>query len=198
MLKIQELGLSGLKLLTNDVFIDERGSFQELYHRDKYQKAGLDTHFVQDNLSCSKKNVVRGMHFQWDAPLTKLMRVVRGRLLAVAVDIRIDSPTLGKHVSVELSTERAESLFVPFGFATGICALVDDVSFVYKYSSFYNPKGESNIRFDDPELNIQWPTDAPILSPRDKEASLFKEWLIRPESKLFTMESSCRNFSELT
>ncbi len=192
MITIRELGLSGLKLITNDVFPDERGSFQELYHEEKFHTLGIRTNFIQDNLSRSNKNVIRGLHFQWDKPLSKLMRVTQGKIFAVAVDIRIDSPTLGEHVSIELSDERPESLFAPFGFATGICALTDGASFTYKYSNFFNPKGESNIRFDDSSLGIVWPTSTPVLSLRDKESGTFDAWLKTPESKHFTMESSKR------
>lgn len=192
MLTIKDLSLRGLKIITNDVFPDERGSFQELYHEEKYRSLGIETTFIQDNLSRSKKDVIRGLHFQWDKPLTKLMRVMHGKLIAVAVDIRVDSPTLGQHVAIELSDDKAESFFVPFGFATGICALTESIGFIYKYSSFYNPKGESNIRYDDESLKVDWKIKDPILAPRDKEAQSFKEWLSRPESKLFTMESSER------
>ena len=192
MIQIRELALSGLKLITNDVFPDERGSFQELYHEEKYKALGITTKFIQDNLSQSKKDVIRGLHFQWDQPMSKLMRIMHGKMMAVAVDIRIDSPTFGQHVAIELSDEKPESLFVPFGFATGICALTDSIGFIYKFSSFYNPNGESNIRYDDTTLNIQWSVTNPILAPRDREAQTFNEWLTKPESKLFTMEASER------
>lgn len=191
MIQIRELDLQGLKLITNDVFPDERGSFQELYHKEKYAALGIHTSFVQqDNLSRSKKNVVRGLHFQWDKPLTKLMRVMSGRLLAVAVDMRIDSPTFGKHSAIELSEDNAESLFVPFGFATGICALSDNIGFTYKYSAAYNPKDESNFLWNDPALEIDWRVKDPIVSPRDQVAQTFAAWQKAPESKLFTMEAS--------
>jgi len=190
MMNVENLKLDGLKLITNKIFSDERGNFQELYHKKKYTAFGITVDFIQDNMSYSRKGVVRGLHFQWDQPLTKIMRVYAGSLFAVAVDIRIDSPTFGEHIHLELSDKKPESLYVPFGFATGICALSEQVGFVYKYSSFYNPKGESNIRWDDPTLNIDWPVTHPILSERDIHAQLLKDWLESKESKLFTMKNS--------
>jgi dTDP-4-dehydrorhamnose 3,5-epimerase len=191
-MKIQDLALEGIKLITSDAFTDERGSFEMFYHKEKFHELGIDTPFAQDNFTYSRKGVLRGLHFQWDKPLRKLMRVVSGRLLAVAVDIRIDSPTLGQHVAVELSEEKNELLFVPFGFATGISALTDDLRFVYKYSTIYNAKGESGIAWNDPALQIDWRVADPIVSARDKVAQTLEAWLSNPESKRFTMESSRR------
>jgi len=191
-MKIQELDLKGLQIVTHDVFPDERGSFEELYNEEKFREMGIHTLFVQDSLPRSRKGVIRGLHFQWDKPLTKLMEVISGRLLAVAVDIRVDSPTLGQHVAITLGDDKAESLFIPFGFATGICALSDDLIFTYKYSATWNSKGESNIVWNDPTLKIDWGIKDPIVSPRDRTAQTFDAWIKTPESKLFTMEASER------
>lgn len=189
-MNIKELDVPGIKLVTRDAFRDERGEFQRFFSVEDFRAIGIDKPFVEDNLSISKRGVIRGLHFQWNRPSTKLMNVVSGRMLAVAVDIRVDSPTLGKHVAIELSDASAESLYVPFGFATGICALSEEVRFVYKYTNSYNPKGESNIRYDDTDLAIEWRIDVPIVSLRDRSAQTFAEWLKRPESRSFTMEAS--------
>ncbi len=191
-MNIRELALKGLQVITHDVFPDERGSFQELYNQEQFQELGIHTAFVQDSIPRSHKGVIRGLHFQWDKPLTKLMEVVSGRLLAVAVDIRVDSLTFGQHIALELGDDKAESLFIPFGFATGICALSDNLIFTYKYSAVWNSKGESNILWNDPVLKIDWPVKDPIVSSRDRAAQSFDTWLKTPESKLFTMESSQR------
>lgn len=189
---IRELELKGLQIITHDIFSDERGSFQELYNKEKFQELGIHTLFAQDNLPRSRAGAIRGLHFQWDKPLTKLMGVISGHLLAVAVDIRIDSPTLGQHVAVELGGNKAESLFIPFGFATGICALSDDMIFIYKYSAPWNPQGESGIVWNDPALKIDWRMKDTIVSPRDQAAQTLDAWLKTPESKYFTMETSRR------
>lgn len=186
----RKLELDGLLLVESDVYTDARGAYEVYYHEDKYKALGIHTPFAQDNFLFSKKGVVRGLHFQWERPLRKLMRVVSGTLLAVAVDIRIDSPTRGRHVAIELSEEKHELFFVPFGFATGIAALSDEVRFVYKYSTHYSQKGESGIAWNDPALQIDWRVEKPILSERDHNAQRLEEWLKRPEAKLFTMEAS--------
>ena len=153
------------------VFGDARGYFYECYNRAKYVAAGIDCDFVQDNESFSRRGVLRGLHFQ-AAPYTqaKLVRVINGRVLDVAVDIRRHSPTFGKHVSVELSGENFRQLFIPRGFAHGFAVLSDEALFAYKCDNSYSPAHERGIAFDDPELGIDWMLDASeyLLSPKDK------------------------------
>ncbi|MBP5532300.1 MAG: dTDP-4-dehydrorhamnose 3,5-epimerase [Lentisphaeria bacterium] len=153
------------------IFGDARGYFYECYNREKYAAAGIDCDFVQDNESFSRRGVLRGLHFQ-AAPFTqaKLVRVIRGTVLDVAVDIRRNSPTFGRHVAVELSGENFRQLFVPRGFAHGFVVLSDEVLFAYKCDNFYSPPHERGIAFDDPALGIDWRLDPSqfLLSPKDK------------------------------
>jgi len=166
---------------------DERGFFMELYRTDSYGELGVRDIFVQDNQSHSVAGVLRGLHFQWDEPLSKLIRVGNGRVFAVAVDIRRNSPTLGQWIGHELSAENRVQMYVPFGFATGFAVLSAAADVLYKYSALYNPKGESSIRWNDPTIGITWPVSDPILSPRDAGASTLHEWLARPEAKYITL-----------
>ena len=170
-------------VLRPEVAEDERGFFLESYRADEFKKAGLPAvNFVQDNHSRSSKGVVRGLHFQWDEPLAKLMRVTLGEAFLIAVDIRKGSPTLGKWFGVEVSAENKLQVWAPPGFARGFCVLSDYAEIQYKCTSIYNPKGESGIRWNDPDIGITWPVKDPILSPKDKDAQSLKEWLKRPES----------------
>ena len=152
------------------VFGDARGYFYECSNREKYVEAGIDCNFVQDNESFSRRGVLRGLHFQ-AAPYTqaKLVRVIRGSVLDVVVDIRRNSPTFGKHVSVELTGENFRQIFVPRGFAHGFVVLSDEVVFAYKCDNKYSPPHERGIAFDDPELGIDWKLDKSefLLSPKD-------------------------------
>lgn len=161
---------------------DERGFLTELYRKDLFKKSGIEVDFVQDNQSRSQKNVIRGLHFQWDPPLGKLMRVSRGSLFFVAVDIRKKSETLGQRAIYELSEEGNLQIYASAGFACGFCVLSDTADLHYKYTAFYNPAGESNIIWNDPILGIPWPVKIPRLSERDKNAYTFNSWLKRPES----------------
>ncbi len=131
------------------------------------------------------KSVVRGLHFQWDPPLAKLIRVSWGLIFAVAVDIRKKSPALGKWMGIELSAEERKEMYVPPGFASGFCSLSDPAQVEYLYTAPYNPKGESSIIWNDPEIGIRWPVKNPVLSPRDASGQTFQEWLKRPESDCF-------------
>lgn len=161
---------------------DERGFLTELYRKDLFKKSNIEVDFVQDNQSRSQKNVIRGLHFQWDPPLGKLMRVSRGSLFFVAVDIRKKSETLGQHATYELKEEGNLQIYASAGFACGFCVLSDIADVHYKYTAFYNPAGESNIIWNDPTLGIPWPIKNPILSERDKNAHTFNSWLKRSES----------------
>ena len=168
-----ELSLSGLKLLHLKAYEDPRGSFQECYQKNRYIEQGINCEFVQDNLSVSKKNVIRGMHFQSAPGQAKLISLIQGEIFDVAVDLRPDSPTFGKWEGVYLG-ER-DQLFVPVGFAHGFCVVSDQAYVFYKVSHPYNAHTEKGFRFDDPDIKIKWPTSTPLLSERDEQAPYFKE-----------------------
>ncbi|HNA62068.1 MAG TPA: dTDP-4-dehydrorhamnose 3,5-epimerase [Rhabdochlamydiaceae bacterium] len=173
-MKIIDLSLQGLKLIRLNVFHDDRGYFKESYRKSRYIDGGVDCEFVQDNLSYSKKNVVRGMHF--DLSQAKLVSVLQGKIFDVAVDIRPASPSFGKWEGVYLEEGRHEQLYIPPGFAHGFCVVSDGGAYVhYKVSSPYNPATEQSFRFDDPNINIQWPIQNPIISLRDQQAPLLCE-----------------------
>ena len=164
--------LDGLALLAPRVFGDERGFFQETYREDAWAAAGVRGPFVQDNHSRSIRGTLRGIHFQTDPGQGKLVRCARGRVWDVVVDLRTDSPTFGEWEAVELSDENAYQLWIPIGFGHGFCVLSDVADFVYKCTSYYDPATEAGIRFDDPEVGIEWPLalEDAIYSERDREA----------------------------
>jgi dTDP-4-dehydrorhamnose 3,5-epimerase len=172
------------------LFPDERGWFAEIVQTAAFEALGngLPTSFVQVNQSRSTRGVVRGLHFQWDPPQGKLMRVVTGRALMVAVDIRPGSPTLGRHVAVEGSAEAPLLFWAPATFARGFCALSDVAEIEYCCTAPYNPAAESGIRWDDPDIGIRWPVDDPQLSARDAAAGSLAGWLARPESAAFRVD----------
>ena len=148
---------------------------------------GVGDQFVQDNHSRSVKGVVRGLHFQWEPPMGKLMRVSLGSAFLVAVDVRKGSPTLGKWVGVEASAENRRQVWAPAGFARGFCVLSDVAEIQYKCTGIYNNKGESGILWNDPQIGIDWPIEIEnaLLSGKDKRAQTLAEWLSRPESANF-------------
>lgn len=172
-------------VLVPRIYHDNRGYFMETYREDQFGELGLPSHFVQDNHSCSKRGVIRGLHFQWDPPMGKLMRVTRGAAFLVAVDLRLDSPTLGKWVGVEASAENRKQVWAPASFARGFCALSDDAEVQYKCTGTYNAKAESAIRWDDPEIGIQWPVQTPLISEKDRSAQTLKQWLTSPDAVVF-------------
>ena len=158
----------------------------ESYRQDTLARAGITETFVQDNQSRSTRNVVRGLHFQYDPPMAKLMRVTRGSAYLVAVDIRIDSPTLGKWFGIECSEDNKKQVYAPAGFARGFQTLTDDCEVQYKCSALYNPHAQGCIKWDDPELMIDWPIkDPPTLSKDSAAAPPLREWLARSEAKFF-------------
>lgn len=165
-----------VKIIKPDVFGDDRGYFFESFHTEKFAGFGIPDVFVQDNESRSQKNVLRGLHYQ-AAPFTqgKLVRVISGSVLDFAVDIRIDSPTFGKWVSMELSSENKLIAWIPPGFAHGFVTLEDDTIFTYKCTNFYDKSSERGIRWNDPELNIDWEISEPLLSDKDKIAPFLKD-----------------------
>jgi dTDP-4-dehydrorhamnose 3,5-epimerase len=175
-------------VLRPQVHEDHRGFFLESYRSDQFRELGLPDRFVQDNHSGSSRGVIRGLHFQWDPPMGKLMRVTVGTAFAVAVDIRKGSPTLGRWFGRELSAENRLQIWAPAGFARGFCAVSDYVEVQYKCTGTYNKEGESGIVWNDPQVGIDWPVDEPTLSDKDARAQTLAEWLERPESDRFTYQ----------
>ena len=176
-MKVIETEIPGVLVIEPDVFGDHRGWFCETWNRQKLHDAGIDADFVQDNQSYTKaRGTLRGLHFQQN-PMSqaKLVRVVRGAVLDVAVDLRKGSPTYLKHIGVELSAENKRQFFIPKGFAHGFLTLTDDVEFVYKVDAPYAPDCDRSVRFDDPEIGVDWPCEAPILSDKDKKAPLLRD-----------------------
>lgn len=183
--RIEASHLGEVVVLVPQVFEDERGFFVETFRADQFKDLGLPTEFAQDNHSRSKKGVLRGLHFQWDPPMGKLMRVTYGRAFLVAVDIRPGSPSVGKWVGLEVSAENKRQVWAPAGFARGFCVLSDYAELQYKCTGLYNPKGESGIRWDDPEIGIQWPrADGEwLLSAKDQKAQTLQQWLASPDCR---------------
>jgi dTDP-4-dehydrorhamnose 3,5-epimerase len=167
--------LDGLILLTPTKHGDERGFFMETFRADAWAAQGVPTEFVQDNHSRSRRGTVRGMHFQTSPGQGKLVRVARGRVLDVAVDIRRASPTFGQWEAVELDDELGQQLWIPPGFAHGFCVLSDEADFVYKCTSYFDPATESGFSFADPEVGIEWPAGELIYSERDRNAPRLSE-----------------------
>lgn len=161
--------INGIYLIDTKVFIDERGMFYESFNQVRFEEViGKKINFVQDNISISKKGVIRGLHFQKEPyQQGKLVRVLVGSVLDVAVDIRRDSPTFGQHVKVMLSAENNRQFWIPEGFAHGFVALEENTVFSYKCTNYYHPASESGIRYDDPELNIDWEFENVIVNQKD-------------------------------
>ena len=171
---VETTKINDLLIIHPDVYEDDRGYFFESYNRRSFADINLEIDFVQDNESLSQINVLRGLHFQ-DPPHTqaKLIRVIQGSVLDVAVDIRRNSSTYGKNFTLELSAKNRKMFFLPKGFAHGFLTLEDDTIFTYKCSTFYQKLSERTILWNDPVLNIEWGIDNPILSNKDKEGQLF-------------------------
>lgn len=183
--EIMSRHLGEVVVLATRIYEDERGYFMEAYREDQFCELGLPGVFVQDNHSYSKKGVVRGLHFQWDPPMGKLMRVTRGTAFLVAVDLRLGSPTVGGWVGVEASAENRKQVWAPASFARGFCALTDDVEVQYKCTGIYNRKAESAVRWDDPQVGIDWPIKNAILSEKDRRAQTIAEWLASANAPKF-------------
>jgi dTDP-4-dehydrorhamnose 3,5-epimerase len=183
--EVESRHLGDVVVLRGKAFEDSRGFFMEIYRQDQFLELGLPGNFVQDNHSYSKKGVVRGLHFQWEPPMGKLMRVTHGRAFLVAVDLRLGSPTLGKWMGVEATSENRKQVWAPAGFARGFCALSDDVEVQYKCTGIYNAKAESAIRWNDPAIGIEWPMREVIVSEKDRNALTFAEWLASPNAQHF-------------
>jgi dTDP-4-dehydrorhamnose 3,5-epimerase len=175
-MKIESTPLPGVLLIKPDVFGDARGFFLETWNRRRYKEAGLDIEFVQDNMSLSRKGILRGLHFQNPNPQGKLVQALQGEVFDVAVDIRIGSPTFGRWFGTLLSEENHHQLYVPEGFVHGFCVLSDTALFSYKCTDFYNPGAEFSLRWDDPDLGIAWPIENPVLSAKDQSARYLRDF----------------------
>lgn len=176
-MEVLELSLPGLKLIKPRIFKDERGFFLESYHEKRFFDKGIKIRFVQDNHSFSCKNTIRGLHFQKHPGQAKLVSVISGRILDVAVDIR-PGKTFGKWISIHLDDQNLDSLFIPNGFAHGFCVLSEHAHVVYKVSEYFDEKEEKTIFYADKDLKIDWPIKDPIISKRDKTAKSFKEVML--------------------
>ena len=164
---INEAPLRDILILEPQVFEDARGFFVETYQKTRYRDLGIDVNFVQDNLSFSKKNILRGLHFQYPQGQDKLVQTLHGDVFDVAVDIRRGSPAFGKWYGSRLSSENRRQMFIPAGFAHGYCVLSDTALFHYKCSEYYAPECENGLRWNDPDIGIDWPVDDPVLSDKD-------------------------------
>ena len=184
-LRIESRHLNGIAVVVPEVFEDERGFFMEVFRSDQFQVLGLPSEFVQDNHSRTARNVVRGLHFQWEPPMGKLMRVTMGKAFLVAVDIRKGSPTLGQWFGAEASAEDKRQVWAPAGFARGFCVLSDYAEVQYKCTGIYNGKAESGILWNDPAIGIDWPVQNPILSAKDSNAQTLAQWLGSPLANHF-------------
>ncbi len=166
-MKIIATALPGVVIIEPKVFGDERGYFMETYQAQRYAEAGITEPLVQDNLSFSRRGILRGLHAQNPHPQGKLVQVLQGAVFDVAVDIRVGSPTFGKWVGVELSAENYRQFYVPPGFAHGFVVTSEIALFVYKCTDYYAPQSEMSILWNDPDIGIDWPIDEPQLSAKD-------------------------------
>ena len=171
-IKVTSCDIEGLYVIEPTVFNDERGYFMETYNQNDFKEAGLNMVFVQDNQSMSIRGVLRGLHFQKQFPQGKLVRVVRGKVFDVAVDLRSDSKTYGKWFGVELSAENMKQFYIPEGFAHGFLVLSDEAEFCYKCTDFYHPGDEGGLAWNDPEIGVEWPLEEGvdlIISEKDQK-----------------------------
>ena len=163
-----------------ELFQDDRGFFMEMYHQEKFHEAGIKDSFVQDNRSRSRRGTIRGLHYQLGKPQGKLIWALSGEVFDVAVDIRKGSPLFGQWFGITLSGENKKGLYVPPDFAHGFCVLSEEAEFFYKCSDFYAPEDERCIRWNDPDLAIDWPVENPVISEKDANAPLFKDAELPP------------------
>lgn len=170
---IKESRIPAVKIMVPEVYEDDRGYFFESFRKAELEEAGITADFVQDNVSKSYKNAVRGLHYQIQNPQAKLVQCLKGAILDVAVDLRQDSPSFGNYVAFKLSDANKQILYIPEGFAHGFSVLSDDALVSYKCSDYYNPEGERGVRWDDPLIRIHWDVSRPILSEKDRKLPLF-------------------------
>lgn len=174
--------LAGLLIFEPRVFGDERGFFMESWNRRRYLEQGLDADFVQDNFSLSRRGALRGLHFQNPHPQGKLVSVLQGEVFDVAVDIRRSSPTFGRWHALRLSGDNKRQFFIPPGFAHGFVVLTETALFHYKCTAYYSPNDEMTLRWDDPDIGIEWPVRGPLLSAKDAHAPRLRDL---PAERLF-------------
>lgn len=183
---VETCHIEGLKIITPIVFGDARGYFMETYNYNDFKEAGIDQVFVQDNQSASKKGVLRGLHFQIEHPQDKLVRVIKGEVFDVAVDLRKDSPTFGQWYGVLLSEENKKQFFVPKNFAHGFLVLSDYAEFCYKCTDFYHPGDEGGLAWNDPEIGVRWPISKDMeltFSDRDTKWGGLSDFVKERDSK---------------
>ena len=175
-MKVTESGIKGVFIIEPDVYEDDRGFFMETFHNERYRKLlGINLDFVQDNISRSSKNVLRGMHFQKNYPQGKIVRASRGEILDVVVDLRKDSPTYGTWESFRLSEKNKLQVWIPPGFAHGFLVMSDSADIDYKCTEYYHPEDELCLMWNDPEVAIDWTINDPILSEKDKKGLSLKD-----------------------
>ena len=176
-MKIEETALPGVLVLSPTIYRDDRGAFMETFNQRRMTEAGLPSVWTQDNFSLSKKNVLRGIHYQIGQPQGKLVRVTHGAVLDIAVDLRRSSATFGKHVAVELNGESGEMLWIPAGFGHAFLVLSDAAGFAYKVTDYYSPAGERTIVWNDPDIAIPWPVSAGgvIISDKDRQGAKLRD-----------------------
>ena len=174
-MKFKKLGIPDVQLITPKVFGDERGYFKETFRRSLFTENGIQEEFLQDNCSMSKKGIVRGLHYQIEHPQAKVVMVLKGEVLDVAVDIRKSSPTFGQYEAIRLSAENHHMIYIPTGFAHGFSVLSDEAIFIYKTSDYYHPQGERGIFWNDPEIGINWMVDKPLVSEKDRKWPYLKD-----------------------
>lgn len=174
-MEVEKTKLPGVVLLTPKIHGDERGFFMETFNQATFGNLGLPDSFVQDNHSRSSYGVLRGLHFQYPQWQGKLVRVLNGEIFDVAVDVRADSPSFGQWVGVTLSAENKQQLYIPSGYAHGFCVTSDIADVVYKCTSLYKPEDDVGIRWDDPDVNVEWPISDPIVSTKDQAAARLRD-----------------------
>lgn len=173
-MQVDNTNLTGVLVITPKVHQDQRGFFFESFQVDRYREVGIEEAFVQDNVARSSRGVLRGLHYQLQYPQGKLVSVTSGEAFDVAVDIRVGSPTFGQWYGTVLSDTNHKQLYVPPGFAHGYCVITETADFIYRCTDYYHPEDEYGVKWNDPELNIQWPIDAPLLSEKDLHNSDLK------------------------
>lgn len=176
-MKVIETALPGVVIIEPKVFGDQRGFFIETFQTERYREAGIELPFVQDNHSRSPRGVLRGLHFQRSRPQGKLVSVSRGAVYDVAVDINPESPTFGQYVGVELSDNNHRQLWIPPGYAHGFCVISEVADFQYKCTELYFPEDEGGLMWNDPDVNIPWPVETPLLSAKDQRNPTLRQLL---------------------
>lgn len=174
-MKTIETGIPGLLVFEPRIFGDDRGYFVETWNKARYAEAGLSEDFCQDNMSFSRRGILRGLHIQNPNAQGKLVSVAQGEVYDVAVDLRKSSPTFGQWYGIHLTSEKKNQLFIPKGFAHGFCVLSETALFTYKCTDFYNPRSEYTLMWNDPDVDIPWPIQNPELSPKDTTGYLLKD-----------------------